>query len=146
MIGLDIFIPLDLRDRLMSHKKLSERIILVEGDSTSDSTIEKVKSILNGSKKTLVILDAYHTHEHVLNELRTFSPFIGKGQYLICGDTIVEHFPEQKHRPRPWGPGNNPATALREFLLENDRFIVDEELEQKLLFSNHPGGYLKAVK
>jgi cephalosporin hydroxylase len=146
VIGLDIFIPNNLKERLMSHGAISDKIELIEGDSTSDETIEKVKSILNGSTKTLVILDSYHTHEHVLNELRTFAEFVGKDQYLICGDTIVEHIPEQKHRPRPWGPGNNPGTAVREFLTKNDRFIVDTELENKLLLSCHPGGYLKAVK
>ncbi len=146
VIGLDIFIPDDLRERLMSNDKLSKRIELIEGDSTSEETIQKVKSILKGSTKTLVILDSYHTHEHVLNELRTFAEFVGKGQYLICGDTIVEHIPEQKHRQRPWGPGNNPGTAAREFLTENDRFIVDSDVEEKLLLSCHPGGYLKAVK
>jgi cephalosporin hydroxylase len=146
VIGLDIFIPKDLRERIMSHKKLSDRIELIEGDSTSEETIQKVKSILKGSTKTLVILDSYHTHEHVLNELRTFAEFVGKDQYLICGDTIVEYIPEQKHRQRPWGPGNNPGTAVREFLTESDRFSIDSDLERKLLLSCHPGGYLKAVK
>jgi len=146
VIGLDIFIPKDLRERIMSHKKLSDRIELIEGDSTSEKTIEKVKSILNGSKKVLVILDSYHTHQHVLNELKTFSQFVGKGNYLICGDTIVEDIPTQTHRPRPWGPGNNPGTAVREFLTENDCFQVDEDLEKKLLITCHPGGYLQAVK
>ena len=146
VIGLDIFIPDDLRERLMNHKKLSDRIELIEGDSTSDKTVEKVKSILSGSKKVLIILDSYHAHEHVLNELRVFSQFVGKGHYLICGDTIVEDIPQQQHRLRPWGPGNNPGTAVREFLAENDHFQVDEDLEKKLLFSCHPGGYLKAIK
>jgi cephalosporin hydroxylase len=146
VIGLDIFIPKDLRERIMSHKKLADRIELIEGDSTSEKTIEKVKSILNGSKKVLVILDSYHTHKHVLNELKTFSQFVGKGNYLICGDTIVEDIPTQNHRPRPWGPGNNPGTAVREFLTENDCFQVDEDLEKKLLITCHPGGYLQAVK
>ena len=146
VIGLDIFIPDDLRERIMSHKKLSDRIELIEGDSTSEKTINKVKSIINDSKKVLVCLDSYHTHEHVLNELRVFSEFVGKGQYLICGDTIVEDIPEQKHRPRPWGPGNNPGTAVREFLTKNDCFQVDEDLEKKLLITCHPGGYLQSVK
>jgi cephalosporin hydroxylase len=146
VIGLDVFIPQDLRDRLMSHGSISDKIELIEGDSTAEITVHKVKDILGDSTNTLVILDSYHTHEHVLNELRTFSPFIGKGKYMICGDTIVEHIPEQKHRPRPWGPGDNPGTAVREFLSENDRFLVDSEIEDKLLLSCHPGGYLKAVK
>jgi cephalosporin hydroxylase len=146
VIGIDIFIPDDLKERLASHGEISDKIELIEGESTDDKTIEKVKEILKGSTKTLVILDSYHTHAHVLNELRVFSKFVGKDQYLICGDTIVEYIPEQEHRPRPWGPGNNPGTAVKEFLAESDRFTVDADVENKLLMSCHPGGYLKAVK
>ena len=146
VIGIDIFIPDDLRQRLASHGKLSERIELIEGSSTSSDTLSKVTDLLNGSRKVLVILDSYHTHEHVLNELRAYAPFIEKGQYLICGDTVVERIPEQVHRNRPWGPGNNPATAVTEFLSETKRFVVDEKIDQRLLLSCHPGGYLQAVE
>lgn len=146
VIGIDIFIPPDLRQRLSSHGKLSDRLVLIEGSSTSADTLAQVKALLGGSRKALVILDSYHTHEHVLNELRSYAPFIEKGQYLICGDTIVERIPPQLHRTRPWGPGNNPATAVKEFLSETDRFAVDEKMDQRLLLSCHPGGYLQAVK
>lgn len=146
VIGIDIFIPPDLRQRLSNHGKLSERLVLIEGSSTSADTLSQVKALLCGSRKVLVILDSYHTHEHVLNELRAYAPFIEKGQYLVCGDTIVERMPPQLHRTRPWGPGNNPATAIKEFLTETDRFIIDEKIDQRLLFSCHPGGYLQAVK
>jgi len=146
VIGVDIFIPEDLRERLMSHEKLSKRIELIEGSSTSEETLNKIKQIGDGSTKVLVILDSYHTHVHVMKELLSYSPFVEKGQYLICGDTIVEHIPAQEHRPRPWGPGNNPATAVTEFLSLSSRFEVDKEIDQRLLFSCHPGGYLKAVE
>ena len=146
VIGIDIFIPSDLRERLSSHRKLSDRLVLIEGTSTSADTLAQVKKTISGSSKVLVILDSYHTHEHVLSELRSYSPFVGPGQYLICGDTVVERIPAQVHRTRPWGPGNNPATAVKEFLTETDRFIVDEEIDQRLLLSCHPGGYLQAVK
>jgi len=146
VIGIDIFIPPDLRQRLSSHGKLSERLELIEGSSTSADTLTKVKALLGGSRKVLVILDSDHTHEHVLNELRTYAPLVEKGQYLICGDTIVEHMPPQLHVVRPWGPGNNPATAVKQFLSETDRFVVDEKIDQRLLFSCHPGGFLQAVK
>ena len=146
VIGLDVFIPPDLRQRLSSHGRLSERLVLIEASSTSPEAISQVKELLGGSRKVLVILDSYHTHEHVLNELHAYAPFIGEGQYLVCGDTVVEYIPQQTHRPRPWGPGNSPATALKQFLSETDRFIVDEKIDQRLLFSCHPGGYLKAVK
>lgn len=146
VIGIDIFIPPDLRQRLASHGKLSDRLVLIEGSSTSTDTLAQVKALLGGSRKVLVMLDSNHTHEHVLNELRTFAPLIEKGQYLICGDTIVEYMPSQLHVSRPWGPGNNPATAVKEFLSATDRFVVDEKIDQRLLFSCHPGGYLQAVK
>lgn len=146
VIGIDIFIPPDLRQRLSSHGKLSERLALIEGSSTSTDTLAQVKALLGGSRKVMVMLDSYHTHEHVLNELRSYAPFIEKGQYLICGDTVVERIPPQLHRTRPWGPGNNPATAVKEFLSESDRFVVDKKIDQRLLFSCHPGGYLQAVK
>jgi len=146
VIGIDIFIPPDLRQRLSSHGKLSERLVLIEGSSIAAETLDQVKALLGGSRKVLVILDSYHTHEHVLNELRSYAPFVGKGQYLICGDTVVERIPAQLHRSRPWGPGNNPATAVKEFLSETDRFVVDEKIDQRLLLSCHPGGYLQAVK
>lgn len=146
VIGIDIFIPPDLRERLSNHGKLSKRLVLIEGSSTSADTRTQVKALLGDSRKALVILDSYHTHEHVLNELRSYEPFVGKGQYLICGDTVVERIPAQLHRARPWGPGNNPATAVKEFLSETDRFAVDEKIDQRLLLSCHPGGYLRAVK
>jgi cephalosporin hydroxylase len=145
VIGIDIFIPDDLRMRLMGKGKLSERLILLEGASTSPEILEQVKKILSNSKRVLVILDSHHTHEHVLGELRAYSPFIECGQYLVCGDTVVEYIPTQSHRPREWGPGNNPATAVQQFLLENDRFVVDQDIDNKLLFSCHPGGYLRAI-
>jgi cephalosporin hydroxylase len=144
IIGIDIFIPQNLRDRLSSNIKIKDKIELIEGESTKNRTIDKVKSIVGNSSNTLVILDSFHTHEHVLNELRLYSPLVGKGNYLICGDTIIDHLAEQTHRPRPWGPGNNPGTAVKEFLSENSRFSVDSVLEEKLLFSCHPGGYLRA--
>src|SRR4029077_3673453 len=127
-------IPPDLRQRLSSHRKLSERLVLIEGSSTSPATLSQVKKWLGGSGKVLVVLDSYHTHEHVLNELRSYAPLIEKGQYLICGDTVVEHIPPQLHRSRPWGPGNNPATAVKAFLEESDRFAVDQDIDKRLLF------------
>lgn len=145
-IGVDIFIPDDLRQRLMSHGKLSERLELVNGSSVEQSTVEQVRSLLAGSREVMFILDSFHTHEHVLKELQLYSPLVGKGHYLICGDTIVEDMPAHEQRPRPWGPGNNPKTALLEFLKENGRFEVDSRIENKLLLTCNPGGFLKCVR
>jgi len=145
IIGVDIFIPDDLKERLNSHGKLSERIHLINGSSIEQETVDKVQTITGGSRKTMILLDSNHTHEHVYKELQLYAPLVEKGYYLICGDTIVEDIPKQDHRVRPWGPGDNPKTALNAFMKETDRFEVDSEIEDKLLFSCNPGGYLRCI-
>jgi cephalosporin hydroxylase len=146
IIGVDIYVPEDLKQRIGAFGSLSDRISWIIGSSVEDTTVNQVKKILNGSREVMVILDSNHTHDHVLAELRAYSPLVGKRHYLICGDTIVEKLPVQTHRPRPWGPGNNPKTALDQFSSENKRFEVDAVLENKLLFTCNPGGYLVCVK
>ena len=146
VIGVDVFMPADLRQRLASHGPLSERLILIEGSSLAAETIAAVKKIVGDCREVLVILDSHHSHEHVLAELRHYSPLVGKGHYLVCGDTVIEYLPADAHRPRPWGPGNSPATARDVFLKETDRFLVDDEVDRKLLFTCNPGGYLRCVR
>ena len=146
VVGIDIYMPDDLKARLASHGRISARLELINGSSTEDATLARVKEILGGCRDVLILLDSYHTHAHVARELELYSPLIGKGHYLICGDTILEYIPEQTHRDRPWGPGNNPKTALDEFLKQNDRFEIDMRIDNKLLFTCNPGGYLRCVK
>lgn len=147
IIGIDTFMPLNVKKRILKHKFLSNNIKLISGDSTSEATIKKIKQIIKDSKKVLVILDSNHTHEHVLKELNLYSKLITKGNYLICADTIVEFIPKQTHRKRAWGPGNNPYSALKVFLKsKKNRFKIDKDICNKLLFTNHPKGYLYAIK
>jgi len=146
IIGIDTYIPDDLRERLGSYGRLSDRITLINGSSVDEDTVNQVKSVLGGSREVMINLDSNHTHDHVLKELRLYSPLVGKGYYLICSDTVIEYQPKQDYWTRPWGHGNNPATALREFLRENDRFEVDWALSNKLLITCIPGGYLRCCK
>lgn len=94
----------------------------------------------------MVLLDSNHTHEHVLQELRTRAPLITKGQYLVVSDTVFEGIPAQIHRPRPWGQGNNPKTALRQYLKDTNRFEVDADLCSKLLLTYSSYGYCRCVR
>jgi cephalosporin hydroxylase len=145
VIGIDIYIPGDLRERLASHPGLSERIILIEGSSTDPAVVGRVRELTNGSTETMVLLDSDHTHAHVLSELKLYAPIVGPGHYLICCDTAIERQPPAPQRPREWGKGNNPATALAEFL-ESEAgalFALDETIENKLLISNNWGGYIR---
>jgi cephalosporin hydroxylase len=146
IIGIDIYIPPDLTERLNDYGSLSEKITLIEASSTDADTVERVRAIVGDTRDVMVVLDSNHAHDHVYKELLAYAPFIGKGHYLVCSDTVVEDIPPQTHRPRPWGPGNNPQTALNQFLEENDAFAVDKTLENKLLFTCNPRGYLIRVK
>jgi len=146
VIGIDIYIPEDLKERIRNHCRLAQRIEWIRDSSVNANTVAQVKAIMGNSKEVLILLDSSHTHAHVLEELRLYSPLVGRGYYLICNDTVLEYLPVQEHRPRPWGPGNSPQTALSEFLKENDRFEMDTILNNKLLLTCHPGGYLKCIK
>ena len=64
---------------------------------------------------------------------------------IAPADTLVEDIPVQTHRPRPWGPGDNPKTALNAYLTECDRFVRDAYIDAKLLDSANPGGYLRCT-
>jgi len=143
VIGVDIFIPEDLRERLASKVPYPGAVELIEGSSVDEETVQKVRSLIKEGSRVMVILDSHHTHDHVLKELEFYGPLVSPGCYLICGDTIIDEQPPADKRPRPWGSGNNPATALREFLSGRDDFEVDEIIENKLLLSNMPGGYLR---
>jgi len=145
IIGIDIFIPDDLKERIMNHK-LAHRIELIEKSSIDEDTFNYVKNKIGDSRNVMVHLDSDHTCDHVYKELKLYEELVGKGNYLICGDTMVEYFPVQKHRPRDWKPGNSPKTALDMFLQENDRFEVDLTFDKKRLMTNQPGGYLKCIK
>ncbi|MHA2238632.1 MAG: cephalosporin hydroxylase family protein [Candidatus Hodarchaeales archaeon] len=145
VIGIDIDIRKHNREALESHPMI-HRIIMLEGSSTSDEIITKVKEIAKDFKSILVCLDSFHLHDHVLKELNLYSPFVTKGNYLVVFDTIAEDFPDWYVEDRPWGKGNNPKTAVFEFLKTNSRFEIDKDIDNKLLISVNPEGYLKCIK
>lgn len=144
IFGIDLVIPKHNEDAILSIPN-SNLIELIKGSSTSREVFEYIKNQILANSKILVILDSNHSHNHVLEELKLWSTILKKGDYVIVSDTIVEYISEQKHRPRPWGPGNNPATALNEFLKENFRFSQDNKYNMRTLLSFNPNGYLECI-
>lgn len=132
------------RAALEAHPMFS-RITLVDGSSIDPATVAKVASFVPPEGPVLVVLDSNHTHDHVLAELRAYAPLVTRGSYLVVLDTVIETMPDELFGDRPWGRGNNPWTAVAAFLEETDRFEVDAELENRLLLSVAPRGYLKCV-
>ena len=115
IIGVDIFIPDDLVARINSFPALRSRL-LINGSSIDPNVLEQVQNVVGSSQNVSVHLDSDHSHNHVLEELNLYSNFVSQGNYLICGDTVVDDIPTQTHRPRPWGIGNNPKTAMLSFV------------------------------
>ena len=145
VLGIDIDIREENRREIERHP-LFKKIRMIEGSSIDPSVVEKVYRVAKDKKNVLVILDSNHTHKHVLSELKVYSTLVTKDSYLVVFDTIIEEMPEDFSFNRPWGRKNNPGTAVREFLKMNDRFIADTEIENKLLITVAPGGYLKCIK
>lgn len=145
VLGIDIDIRSHNRAEIEKHP-MFKRIEMIEGSSVSPDTIQQVSDIAKQHQTVMVSLDSNHTHEHVLKELKAYSPLVTKGSYLVCFDTIVEDLPDNYLPGRPWKQGDNPKTAVREFLKGNDAFVVDTEIDNKLLISVAPEGYLKKIK
>ena len=144
VVGVDIDIRAHNRIEIENHP-MAGRIRMVQGSSIEPGTAEQVQALVDGHGPVIVVLDSNHTHSHVLRELQLYSPFVQCGSYLVVFDTLVEDMPDDLIVDRPWKKGNNPKTAVREFLKTNSRFDVDSDLESKLLITVAPGGYLRCI-
>lgn len=144
VLGLDIHIRAHNREAIEAHP-MAHRVRLLEGSSVAPDTIAAVQEIARG-KRCLVVLDSNHTHAHVLAELRAYAPLVCADGYCVVMDTIVEDMPDALFPDRPWGKGDNPRTAVEQYLTETDEFAVDARIDAKLLISVAPSGYLRRVR
>lgn len=145
VLGIDIDIREHNRVEIEKHP-LAAGIAMIEGSSIDPAVVKQVRDFTKNRERVLVVLDSNHTHDHVLKELELYSPLVTKDSYLVVFDTVVEEMPADFFPDRPWGKGDNPKTAVREFLRGTDRFVVDTEIQNKLLLSVAPEGYLRCVK
>ena len=145
VIGVDIDIRQHNRESIEAHP-LSKRINLVEGGSVDTDILAEVRSHIRKDSKVMVVLDSDHSRSHVLNECRAYGPMVTQGCYLVVADTLVGHVEEKDaptNRSKLWFKGNDPLSATNDYLKENDRFEIDDEINGKLVLSSSPGGYLK---
>jgi cephalosporin hydroxylase len=145
VIGVDVDIRKHNRTEIEKHP-LFHRIELIEGSSIEQTVVSKIFSIVSGASSVFLSLDSNHTHEHVLKELELYTPLLSTGNYCVVSDTGIEDLPADMVLDRPWGPGNNPKTAVWEFLKKTDRFIIDKDIEAKILITAAPDGYLRCIK
>jgi len=145
VVGIDTDIRAHNKKEIEKHP-MSKRIEMIQGSSTDESVVGRVRAIAKRHKKIMVCLDSLHTHDHVLRELELYAPLVSLGSYMVVFDTIVEELPDSYWSNRPWGKGANPKTALDVFLKKNKNFEVDKGMDQKLLITVARGGYLKKIR
>jgi cephalosporin hydroxylase len=142
VIGIDI----DIREhnlQALDQHPMRNRMELIEGSSIDSEIIKDVHKISSSYNRIMVFLDSNHTHDHVLAELKAYAPLVASGSYCVVFDSVIEDLPNELSSERPWGVGNNPKTALWRYLKDNSEFSIDRTIQDKLLITVAPDGYLK---
>lgn len=144
VIGIDIDIRAHNREAIDQHP-LSFMIEMIEGSSIDTGIVEKVSRIASGYERILVCLDSNHTHEHVLAELNAYSPLVTKNSYCVVFDTVIEELPYDTYPDREWSVGNNPRTAVWEFIKMHPEFEIDSEIHERLMITVARDGFLRRL-
>lgn len=144
VLGIDIDIRNHNRNAIEAHP-MASRIQMIEGSSIAQETIDQVYAVAKNYKTVLICLDSNHTHDHVLAELQAYAPLTSVGSYCVVFDTLVEDMPAEMSANRPWGPGNNPKTAVWDYIKTHPEFEIDASIQHKLLITVSPDGYLKRI-
>ena len=144
VLGIDIDIREHNRKAIDAHV-MASRIQMIQGSSVAPEIISHVHEIASTYSRILVCLDSHHAHEHVLAELGAYAPLVSVGSYCVVFDTIIEQMPDEISGNRPWGSGNNPHTAVCEYLKVHNEFQIDKSIQHKLLITVAPDGYLKRI-
>jgi len=144
VLGVDIDIRQHNREAIEAHP-MASRIEMIQGSSIAPEIIQQVHQFANKFSRILICLDSNHTHEHVLGELEAYAPLTSVGSYCVVFDTVVEDLPKEMFPDRPWGPGDNPKTAVWKYLETHSEFEIDKSIDNKLLITVAPDGYLKRI-
>jgi len=142
VVAVDIDIRAHNRAAIEAHP-LNRRLTMIEGSSVAEDAVAQVKAHAEGKKSVLVCLDSNHTHEHVLDELRAYAALVTPDSYCVVFDTLIEYLPDSALEDRPWKPGDNPLTALKTYMEEDDGFEIDTDRCGKLQITVAPSGYLR---
>lgn len=145
VLGIDIDIRPHNRKAIEEHP-MARRIRMIEGSSIEPNVIAQVRDRAKGKKRILVSLDSNHTHDHVLAELEAYASLTTVGSYCVVFDTLIEDMREDAYPDRPWSKGNNPKTAVWQWLKSHSEFEIDQSIHNKLLITVAPDGYLRRVR
>lgn len=142
VVGVDIDIRPHNRAAIEAHP-MANRITMIQGSSVDEGIVAQVRAAVGDAKRVLVCLDSNHTHDHVLAELQAYAPMVTPGSYCIVFDTVVEDLPDAFFADRPWSVGDNPKTAVHQWLPEAPEFEIDTAMNHKLMVTVAPDGFLR---
>ncbi|MFK7902995.1 MAG: cephalosporin hydroxylase family protein [Nitratireductor sp.] len=142
VVGIDIDIRSHNRQAIEAHP-MNNWITMIEGSAIAEDVVQQVQDIAKDYTRVMVCLDSMHTHDHVLSELQAYAPLVSSGCYCVVFDTFVDDLKEGFFKDRPWDVGNNPKTAVKAYLENNNDFSVDLSMDQKLQITVAPHGFLK---
>lgn len=145
VLGIDIDIRAHNRAAIEAHP-MASRIQMIQGSSIAPEIAREVQDIAKDFERILVFLDSNHTHEHVAAELELYAPLTSKGSYCVVFDTVIEDMPKELFKDRPWGPGDNPKTAVWEYVKTHPNFVIDHAMHKKLVTTVAPDGFLKRIE
>lgn len=108
------------------------RIAYLQGSSTDDAIVAKVKEMA-GDKRCMVVLDSLHTRQHVKWELHKYHSLVTPGQYLVVEDAFAPmHKLRLHHQPlqaAEWflglkeGKGFDRTDRDKRFLISADLWL-----------------------
>ncbi|MFN9727742.1 cephalosporin hydroxylase family protein [Acidovorax sp.] len=142
VLGVDIDIRAHNREAIESHP-MASRIAMIQGSAVAPDVVQQVRGFAQDYQRVLVCLDSMHTHDHVLSELDAYAPLVTPGSYCVVFDTFVEDMPPKFFADRPWDVGNNPKTAVHQWLGGHPEFEIDVDMEQRLQVTVAPHGFLR---
>jgi cephalosporin hydroxylase len=144
VLGVDIDIRAHNRSAIEAHP-MASRIQMIEGSSIAPEIIAQVQAVADHYKTVLVCLDSNHTHDHVRAELEAYAPMTSLNSYCVVFDTLIEDMAEDEYPNRSWGKGDNPKTAVWDYLKTHPEFEIDKSIPDKLLITVAHDGFLRRI-
>jgi cephalosporin hydroxylase len=124
VIGIDVEIRPHNRAAIETHP-LAGHVTLVEGDSTAEAVVGRVRALVGPGETVLVLLDSCHRKEHVLAELRAYGPLVTPGSYIVAADGVMGDLAAAPGA-RPEWTWDNPREAALQFAREQPQFVLEE--------------------
>jgi cephalosporin hydroxylase len=145
VLSIDIHETEEARRLLPSHPLSRDRVTRLVGSSLAPEVLSAVDAAvrqLAGVAPVLVFLDDWHGGEHVLAELRAYSPWVGSDGLLIVADTSFADLAGTPVAPYRALLQSNPRAAIEAFLAEGAPFRRSDRFPVKGL-SNFADGLLE---